>query len=142
MPALGATDTGDITVGNVRRVTYAQANHPQTSHDAADDPEVIETAVKDEARCYALIEEAGEQGCTSDEISTILGASGRIIPPNQIASRIMSLRTKGEVASSGSTRKTRRNRQATVWVLDYLAPKPKPKRRPKVCPTCKQEIKK
>jgi len=108
--------------------TYAQRNHPDTAFESAMDEGVIETAKADEVRCLALLGSAGDVGMTSDELSAVLGQTGRIIPPNQIASRILSLRRKGLVLDTKQRRETRRGRMAIVWGV----PKPgQPVRRPK-----------
>jgi len=95
---------------------YAGRDHPPTSRDLKTDPGVLGQAGSDERRCLRLIRLAGEIGHTSDELSAILSEDGRIIPPNQISSRVLSLRRAGKVRDSGRTRKTRRGRKAIIWV--------------------------
>ena len=108
--------------------TYAQGNHPDTAIAAALDEGVVGTALRDEDRCYALLVQAGDDGMTSDELSEVLGHGGRIIPPNQVASRILSLRRKELVLDTKQRRETRRGRMAIVWGV----PNPgQPVRRPK-----------
>ncbi len=94
--------------------TYAQRNHPATSHDAAVSAQP--QAKTDEALCLRLITDTGTRGAIADEISAQVEAEGRIFPPNQVASRLMGLREKGLVVRGvpADTRKTRRNVKARV----------------------------
>jgi len=95
-------------------MTYAQRDHPSTSWEAAADPDVQDVAESDEARCYDLIA-SSVNGRTADEIAAIIGgATGRIIPPNQIASRLMTMRDRGEIIRSSETRMTRRGHKAHI----------------------------
>ncbi len=95
--------------------TYAQTNHPATSHEAAADAQP--QAKSDEALCYTFIITAGSRGMIADEISAVVeGWGDRIFPPNQVASRLMTLRDKKLVVRGGvdDVRKTRRGRNARV----------------------------
>lgn len=102
--------------------TYAQTNHPQTSHDAAEAAQP--QAKSDEALCLRLIRDTGVRGAIADEISAQVEAPGvRIFPPNQVASRLMALREKGLVVRGPKedVRKTRRKRNARVhYAKEYV----------------------
>ena len=70
-----------------------------------------------EALCYTFIITAGSRGMIADEISAVVeGWGDRIFPPNQVASRLMTLRDKKLVVRGGvdDVRKTRRGRNARV----------------------------
>ena len=95
--------------------TYAQRNHPQTSHDAA--VSARPQAGSDEALCLQWVTEAGTYGAIADEISAhVENGEKRIFPPNQVASRLMGLREKGLIVRgvTTDTRKTRRDVKARV----------------------------
>jgi len=95
--------------------TYAQRNHPQTSHDAATSAQP--QATTDEKTCLRWIVRAGTRGAIADEISAgVEERDGRIFPPNQVASRLMGLREKGLIVRgvTTDTRKTRRDVKARV----------------------------
>ncbi len=95
--------------------TYAQRNHPATSHDAAEAAQP--QATTDEKLCLQWIVRAGTRGALADEISAgVEDRDGRIFPPNQVASRLMGLREKGLIVRGvpADTRKTRRNVKARV----------------------------
>ena len=95
--------------------TYVQANHPETSYDAAN--AAVPQAKTDEAMCYRMILKAGVVGMTADEISAVVESyDGRIFPPNQVNSRLQTLRDRGLIirGEKDDTRPTRRNRQARV----------------------------
>lgn len=96
--------------------TYVRREGPQTSRDAAFAAEVVRTAKSDEGQIYRLILDS-PRGLTNDELSSLLeGYGGRIIPPNQVASRTKTLRDRGLVRWSGEQRETRRGRMAGVLV--------------------------
>jgi hypothetical protein len=91
---------------------YTQSNHPKESYEAAQDS--VSQAKNDEALCYHLISEA-PNGMTADEISAHVEASQeRIFPPNQVNSRLFTLRKDGKIVRSIVKRQTRRNRNAAV----------------------------
>ena len=95
--------------------TYAQKNHPETSHEAA--AQAVSQASQDAAVCLELIEFSLSYGMICDEIAEVFETSGRIMPPNQVSSRVHELYEKGLVVRKGVKRRTRRNRNADVWIL-------------------------
>jgi hypothetical protein len=94
--------------------TYAQKNHPETSHEAAD--LAVSQAAQDAAVCLDLINWSLGYGMICDEIAEVFESGGRIMPPNQVSSRVHELYEKGLVVRKGVKRKTRRDRNADVWV--------------------------
>lgn len=50
-------------------------------------------------------------GLTAEELETVTGLSGNTIRP-----RLVELREENRIADSGTTRKTRANRDAVVWI--------------------------
>jgi len=111
------------TITDLDGTTYAQRNHPQTSHDAAVSAQP--QAKTDEALCLGWIILAGGFGAIADEISeAVERRDGRIFPPNQVASRLMGLREKGLVVRGvpADTRKTRRNVKARVHYVKGAEP--------------------
>lgn len=106
---------------------YAQANHPHESQDLVNDVGVKRQAASDEYLCLKLLRSAGEHGCTNDEIAAWFheNQKGRIIPVNQIASRVGTLRDTKRLVVAGAetdTRTTRRKREARVNYAIESAP--------------------
>ena len=66
---------------------------------------------------YDYIRQRGLDGATSDEISIYMDALGMYVPPNQVASRVGELVRDRFIQNSGTTRKTRRNAEAIVWIV-------------------------
>jgi hypothetical protein len=86
-----------------------------TSKEAADSM-TDEELGRLERLVYATIEKAGEQGRIDDEVTVLTEPVHHWTGPSSAAARRVALVKRGLVVDSGKRRKTRSNKNATVWV--------------------------
>lgn len=85
--------------------------HSRTSRKSAQEIEFTAETLR--ARVYRRIVNCGERGATDDEIQMTLRMEGSTQRPRRVE-----LQEKGWIKDSGKTRKTRKGREAVVWVKD------------------------
>lgn len=85
-------------------------NGTETSREAAES--VRDDVGRQEAMILALLDEAGSDGMTDDEIEVATG-----LRHESASARRRGLVLKGLVVDSGKVRPTRRGRKAVCWVL-------------------------